>query len=70
MDAVVIALEVAAGQMVARNAPLLVLEAMKMEVVIRAPHDGVVEAVFVASGQTVKSGGKLAAVVATQATKS
>jgi acetyl-CoA/propionyl-CoA carboxylase biotin carboxyl carrier protein len=62
MDAVIIAIPVVAGERVAKGAPILVLEAMKMEVVIAAPYDGVVEALHVASGETVKTGYKLATV--------
>jgi acetyl-CoA/propionyl-CoA carboxylase, biotin carboxylase, biotin carboxyl carrier protein len=64
MDAVVIALAVKAGQAIIKGAPLLVLEAMKMEVVVSAPHNGIVDAVFVTPGETVKTGAKLALVIA------
>lgn len=63
MDAVVIHVPVGPGQKVAKNDPILILEAMKMEVVLRAPHDGIVEAVYAASGETVKTGAKLATII-------
>lgn len=44
------------GATVEAGAPLLVLEAMKMENEIRAPRPGVVQAIKVAPGQTVKLG--------------
>ncbi len=44
------------GQKVEGGAPLLVLEAMKMENEIRAPHSGVVRAIDVQAGQSVALG--------------
>ena len=41
------------GASVTAGQPLVILEAMKMENEIRAPFDGVVQAVGVAVGQTV-----------------
>ena len=38
----VVAVHVAAGQQVARGAPLITVEAMKMEHTLTAPYDGVV----------------------------
>jgi acetyl-CoA/propionyl-CoA carboxylase biotin carboxyl carrier protein len=64
MDATVIAVTAQVGQSVVRGAPVLILEAMKMEVVISAPLAGLVEAVFVAPGETVKTGVRLASVAA------
>jgi 3-methylcrotonyl-CoA carboxylase alpha subunit len=61
MDAVVLALAARVGESVRKGAPLLVLEAMKMEVVIGAPHDGSVGTFFVNVGESVKTGAKLAA---------
>ena len=62
MDAAVAHTPVAVGQPVAKGAPVLVLEAMKMEVVLAAPHDGIVEALHVGVGDAVKSGAVLAIV--------
>ncbi|AJE82204.1 urea amidolyase [Streptomyces albus] len=45
-----------AGTRVAAGAPLVVLEAMKMEVVVRAPADGVVADVLVTPGQQIDAG--------------
>lgn len=50
----------AAGAQVARGDVLLVLEAMKMEHAIRAPHDGVLERFLVAEGDLVEAGVDLA----------
>jgi biotin carboxyl carrier protein len=44
------------GQRVARGDELVVVEAMKMENALRAPHDGTVRAVRVAVGETVAPG--------------
>jgi 3-methylcrotonyl-CoA carboxylase alpha subunit len=48
------------GEQVARGAPLLVLEAMKMEHVLRAPADGHVRALKCALGDFVQEGTELA----------
>ncbi|MCC5863379.1 MAG: biotin/lipoyl-binding protein, partial [Gammaproteobacteria bacterium] len=52
----VIAVHVAAGEMVEAGQPLAVVEAMKMEHVIRAPHDGRIGAVNFAPGARVDEG--------------
>jgi geranyl-CoA carboxylase alpha subunit len=53
MPGQVIALLVAEGQSVHAGDPLVVLEAMKMEHTIRAPHDGVVAAIHARPGTQV-----------------
>jgi 3-methylcrotonyl-CoA carboxylase alpha subunit len=50
---------VVAGEDVGKGQPLLALEAMKMEHVIRAPHAGRVKAVSASPGQMVQSGATL-----------
>lgn len=52
----ILAVNVAAGDMVKKGQVLMVLEAMKMENEIMAPHDGKVTAVAVAKGAAVESG--------------
>jgi len=47
------------GQHVVQNQPLVVLEAMKMEHVVEAPHAGVVAAIRVQTGQQVAAGQRL-----------
>jgi 3-methylcrotonyl-CoA carboxylase alpha subunit len=59
MPGKVIAVHVAAGSRVAKGAPLLVMEAMKMEHAIVAPEDGIVEAVLYAAGEQVAEGAPL-----------
>ncbi len=47
---------VAEGEAVSRGQALVLLEAMKMEIRVTAPHAGVVERMAVAAGQTVERG--------------
>ena len=56
MPATVVKVLVQPGQAVAEGATVLVLEAMKMELPIRAPRDGVVRAVRCAQGELVQPG--------------
>ena len=56
MPATVIRVAVEAGSRVARGDPLILLEAMKMELPIRAPRDGVVRAVHCEAGALVQPG--------------
>ncbi len=53
MPGTVTVVKTTAGETVRKGQPLLVLEAMKMEHVIAAPHDGVVAELRVAAGATV-----------------
>jgi geranyl-CoA carboxylase alpha subunit len=53
MPGQVLALLVEEGQAVRAGDPLLILEAMKMEHTIRAPHDGVVTAIYALQGTQV-----------------
>ena len=50
----VIKVQVQPGQTVEANDPIMVLEAMKMETNITAPHAGIVKSVHVAHGDSVK----------------
>jgi acetyl/propionyl-CoA carboxylase alpha subunit len=52
----VIAVKVQPGQAVRRGDEILVVEAMKMENAIRAPHDGVVKSISAAVGDMVSPG--------------
>jgi len=47
------------GATVARGAPLVILEAMKMEHTIAAPHDGKVAEIFFKAGEQVDEGAEL-----------
>ncbi|WP_425837114.1 carboxyl transferase domain-containing protein [Streptomyces fractus] len=59
MAGTVVTIDAEPGQLVAAGATLLVLEAMKMEHVVRAEHAGVVRAVRAAVGETVAEGAEL-----------
>lgn len=50
------------GDKVAEGDPLMTLEAMKMETIVRAPHDGSVTEILVREGQAIQSGELLAIV--------
>ena len=56
MPATVLRLNVAAGDRVRHGDILIVLEAMKMELPVRAPSDAVVEAVHCRQGELVQPG--------------
>jgi 3-methylcrotonyl-CoA carboxylase alpha subunit len=59
MPGKIVAVHVGAGERVVRGAPLIVLEAMKMEHTIAAPADGVVKEVRYAAGEQVLEGAEL-----------
>jgi 3-methylcrotonyl-CoA carboxylase alpha subunit len=56
MPGVVTRVMVAAGEAVTKGQPLLALEAMKMEHLIRAPRDGRIKAVAARAGEMVNGG--------------
>jgi acetyl-CoA carboxylase carboxyltransferase component len=56
MQGTVVSVDVAAGELVRAGQQLAVLEAMKMEHIVAAPHDGVVRAIKVTVGDTVAEG--------------
>jgi biotin carboxyl carrier protein len=56
MPATVRAVLVTTGQTVARGETIVILEAMKMELPVRAPHDGVVTAISCQPGELVQPG--------------
>ena len=56
MPGLIIDLKVKAGDEVKAGNPLLVLEAMKMENVIKSPGDGIVKSVNVEKGKSVEKG--------------
>lgn len=53
-------IEAAVGQSIKRGQNLLILEAMKMEIPVVAPEDGVVASIDVAVGDSIESGDVLA----------
>lgn len=66
MQATVVKVPVTQGQQVAKGELIAVLEAMKMEQSIFAPHDGVITALDAPVGQTVPNGHVLMLVVSEQ----
>jgi 3-methylcrotonyl-CoA carboxylase alpha subunit len=52
----IVAVHIAAGQQVARGAPLVTVEAMKMEHTLTAPYDGVVSRIAFGLGDRVQAG--------------
>ena len=56
MPGKVVAVKASVGQAVKKGEVVLVLEAMKMENEIMAPHDGTITAVSVTKGTAVESG--------------
>jgi biotin carboxyl carrier protein len=54
MPATVVRIQTAVGKEVTRGETLLILEAMKMELPVRAPADGTVTAVNCAEGDLVQ----------------
>jgi 3-methylcrotonyl-CoA carboxylase alpha subunit len=56
MPATVVRLPVAVGDAVTKGQTVLVLEAMKMELPLRAAHDGAITAINCAQGDLVQPG--------------
>jgi acetyl/propionyl-CoA carboxylase alpha subunit len=59
MPGTVISVEVEPGESVSARQPLVVLEAMKMEIPVHSPFDGTVKAVHVAPGEQIAGGALL-----------
>ena len=59
MPATVVSVNVAAGQQVKAGDTLVTLEAMKMELAIKAPRDGVIRAISCRVGELVQPGNPL-----------
>lgn len=59
MPGLVLKILVAAGDVVKKGAPLLILEAMKMEHPITAPHEGLVASIRCQQGELVQPGVEL-----------
>ncbi|KAF9736505.1 carbamoyl-phosphate synthase subunit L [Paraphaeosphaeria minitans] len=56
MPCKVLRVDVKEGEAVTRDQPLVVIESMKMETVIRAPHDGIIARVVHGAGDLCKAG--------------
>jgi 3-methylcrotonyl-CoA carboxylase alpha subunit len=61
MNGTMISVLVHAGDTVEKDQPLVIMEAMKMEHTIRAPADGIVEAIYFNEGDMVDGGAELLA---------
>jgi 3-methylcrotonyl-CoA carboxylase alpha subunit len=59
MPGQIISIHVVEGETVERGQLLLLMEAMKMELRVTAPHDGTVAAILVADGEAVERGQSL-----------
>ena len=59
MPGTVIRVEVAPGDEIRARQPLVVLEAMKMEIPVHSPFDGTVKAIHAAEGDQVAGGSLL-----------
>ncbi|MCP5515298.1 MAG: biotin/lipoyl-binding protein [Spirochaetales bacterium] len=57
--AIVLSAAVSPGTIVKKGQPVIILEAMKMEMVINAPSDGVIAEVYVSDGMQVSAGQSL-----------
>lgn len=64
LDASVVSITASIGDVVERGAPIIILEAMKMEVIVSAKMDGVLTAILVEPGQTVRRGAIIAKIKA------
>lgn len=53
-------IEAKAGDKVAEDDPIVVLESMKMEIPVGAPVEGTVKEILVAEGDTVQEGDEVA----------
>lgn len=62
MPGTILEIKVDVGDSVTKGQPLLVLEAMKMENDVMAPHDGEVKEIMVSKGASVNSGDALMAI--------
>lgn len=56
MPGLILYVKIAVGETVAKNDPLIVIEAMKMENVLKAPIDGTVKSINVSKGASVEKG--------------
>ncbi|WP_215226267.1 acetyl-CoA carboxylase biotin carboxyl carrier protein subunit [Echinicola shivajiensis] len=54
MPGLILEIQVTAGEQVTKNQPLLILEAMKMENILKAPGDGLVKEIRVKKGDSVE----------------
>lgn len=63
MNGTIVSILVSAGDNVMKDQPLVIMEAMKMEHSIKAPHSGTIDAVYFKEGEMVDGGTALLAFV-------
>ena len=56
MNGTMVSILITAGDLVEKDQPLVIMEAMKMEHTIRAPNKGIVDAIFFKEGEMVDGG--------------
>lgn len=56
MPGLIVKVHAAPGDQITKGQPLLVIEAMKMENIIKAKHDGIVKTINVTAGKSVEKG--------------
>jgi 3-methylcrotonyl-CoA carboxylase alpha subunit len=61
MNGTMVSVLVKVGDIVSKNQPLVIMEAMKMEHTIKAPSDGIINEIFFQTGEMVDGGAELLA---------
>ena len=69
MNGTMVSILVAQGEKVTKDQPLVIMEAMKMEHTIKAPENGIVDALFYQAGDMVDGGSELLAFTANEASE-
>ena len=64
MNGTMVSVLINAGDLVEKDQPLVIMEAMKMEHTIRAPNKGIVDAIFFKEGEMIDGGAELLAFTA------
>lgn len=59
MPGLILEVKVSEGENVSRGQPLMIIEAMKMENVVKSPCDGQIKTIFAEASQSVEKGDKL-----------
>ncbi|MFH2036280.1 MAG: biotin/lipoyl-containing protein [Candidatus Zixiibacteriota bacterium] len=59
MPGLVLQIDVKSGDNIKKGQTLLIIEAMKMENMIKSPHDGIIKEIYVSAGEAVNKNEKL-----------